>query len=139
MRAPRPLAAAAIAAAASAASIPLWAGTADAGEDPDEVLQSTKVVNVNGVNCEIQLYAQRYTVDVYATTNVVTNAEQCRTGQVTVHVVFRTESGDTVTSLSGGVGPSAFAGGTPAVDLVRSRHIVNFANGTAVDFTMNSK
>jgi hypothetical protein len=37
----RPLAAAAIAAAVSAASLPLWASTAGAGSDPDESNMTT--------------------------------------------------------------------------------------------------
>jgi hypothetical protein len=134
----RPLTALAVA-AASAASLSLWAAPAGAGADPDEELQSTKFVDVGGVACEIRLYAQRYTTDVYATTQVVTTADQCRTGQVSVIVTFRTQHGDTVNSLSGGTGPTAFAAGSPAVDLVGSRHIVNFANGTNVEYTMTSK
>jgi hypothetical protein len=135
---PRLLAAAAIA-AVSAASLPLWASAAGAGEDPDEQVQGTRTVNVNGVDCQIQLYAQRYVQGVYATTSVVTQADACRTDQVNVSVVFRTPSGDTVSSSSGDVGPSAIVGATPADDLVRSTHTVNFVNGPLVTYTLSSK
>jgi hypothetical protein len=135
----RPLAMAAAAAAVTAASLPLWASTASAGEDPDEQLQGTRTVNVNGVNCQIQLYSQRYVSDVFATTAVVTTADQCRTDQVNASVTFRTQQGDTVSATSGDVGPSAVVAASPAVDLVRSTHMVTFANGTHVSYTLNSK
>jgi hypothetical protein len=58
---------------------------------------------------------------------------------VNVSVVFRTQSGDTVTALSGDRGPSAIAAASPAVDLVRSTHMVNFVNGPSVSYTLTSK
>jgi hypothetical protein len=120
---PRPLAAAAIAAAVSAASLPLWASTASAGSEPDESQQSVRTVNVGGVDCQVRLVSYRYGSGVYGSTEVITTADQCRTQQVYVNVEFR----------------SASVAGGGATDLIRTFHGVNFLGGTSASFTMSSK
>ena len=136
---PRPLAAAAIAAAVSAASIPLWASTASAGSEPDESQQSVRTVNVGGVDCQVRLVSYRYGSGVYGSTEVITTADQCRTQQVYVNVEFRSASGDTVSASSDDEGPLADVAGGGATDLIRTFHGVNFLGGTSASFTMSSK
>ena len=136
---PRPLAIAAAAAAVTAASLPLWASTAGAGGELDEQNQSTRTVTVNGVACQVRLYSQRYLTDVYASTEVITTADQCRTNQVNVVAVFTTEHGDTVSAAAGEAGPAADVAGSGAADLVRSNHFVTFVDGTSVSYTLSSK
>ena len=136
---PRPLAMAATAAALTAASIPLWASTAGAGGTPDEQHQSTKTVNVNGVDCQVVLYAERYIDMVYASTDVITTAEQCSAIRVGVSAVFTTPSGDTVSAAASREDQDVDVNGSGAADLVRTTHTVGFVNGPSVSYTMASK
>ena len=135
----RPLAVAATAAAVTAASMPLWASPAGAGGTPDEQHQSTKTVNVNGVDCQIVIYSERYIDMVYASTDVLTTAEQCRATRVSVSAVFTTPSGDTVSAASGAEEQGVDVNGSGAADLVRTTHVVGFVNGPSVSYTMASK
>ena len=136
---PRPLAMAATAAAVTAASLPLWASTAGAGGTPDEQHQSTKTVNVNGVDCQIVLYSERYIDMVYASTDVITTADQCRAIRVSVGAVFTTPSGDTASAAAGAEDQGVDVNGGGAADLVRTTHTVGFVNGPSVSYTMASK
>jgi hypothetical protein len=136
---PRPLAAAAIAAAVSVASVPLWASTASAGSPPDEFNQSIRTVDVGGVDCQVRLVSSRYGSGVYGSTEVITTADQCRTQALFVNVEFRSVSGDTVSASSDDEGPVADVAGGGATDLIRTYHGVNFLSGTSASFTMSSK
>ena len=139
MRRPRPLAIAATAAAVTAASMPLWASTAGAGGTPDEQQQSIKTVNVNGVACQIALYSERYIEYVYASTDVITTADQCQAIRVGVSAVFTTPSGDTASAAATVEDQGVDVSGSGAADLVRTTHSVSFVNGPSVDYTMASK
>jgi hypothetical protein len=136
----RPLTIAAATAAVTAASLPLWASTAAAGDSPDESHQSVKTVSVNGVDCQVGLYSARFGTSVQAQTRVLTTAEQCQTFRVSVAAIFRTAHGDTVSAASDDVGPNANVAGGGAVDLLRTEHIVVFNAGpTSATWTMQSK
>ena len=135
----RPLAMAAAAAAVTAASLPLWASTAGAGGTPDEQHQSTKTVNVDGVDCQIVLYAERYIDMVYASTDVITTADQCQAIRVGVSAVFTTPHGDTASAAATIEEQGVDVSGSGAADLVRSVHTVGFVNGPSVSYTMASK
>ncbi len=136
---PRPFAMAATAAAVTAASLPLWASTAAAGDEPDEVQQRTRTVQVGDVACEVRLHSYRYTTSVYGSTEVVTDAEQCRTTQVFVNAEFLSRRGDTVAASTATTGPLAEVAGGGATDLLRTYHGVTFAAGPSAYFTMESK
>jgi hypothetical protein len=136
---PRSLTIAAATAAVTAASLPLWAATAGAGGEYDEYHLSTRTVAVDGVNCQIRLASSRYANSVYARTEVLTPAEQCRTTQVFVNAEFLSDHGDTVSASSDSPGPVDDVAGGGARDLVRTYHGGTFAAGPSFYFTMSSK
>jgi len=127
------------AAAVTAASLPLWASTAGAGGTPDEQFQSTKTVNVDGVDCQIVIYAERYIDMVYASTDVITAAEQCSAIRVGVSAEFTTPSGDPVSAAATREDQDVDVNGSGAADLVRSTHTVGFVNGPTVTYRLGSK
>src|SRR5215217_1400100 len=61
-------------AAVAAASIPLWASAAGAGESYDEFNHTKKTVTVSGVACEIAITSYRQGTTVYASTYMQTPA-----------------------------------------------------------------
>jgi hypothetical protein len=140
MRAPhRPLKVAAAAAALTAASLPLWASPAGAGDSPDESHTTVKTVTVNGVACQVRLSSDRFGDHVDGFTLVITTADACATQRINVGVEFKTPHGDTAGAATDGSGSRAAVAGSGAVDLLRSTHIVVFSDGTSGSWTMESK
>ena len=140
MRAPhRPLKVVAAAAAVTAASLPLWASPAGAGDSPDESHTTVKTVTVNGVACQVRLSSDRFGDHVDGFTLVITTADACATQRINVGVEFMTAHGDTAGAATDGSGARAAVAGSGAVDLLRSTHIVVFSDGTSGSWTMQSK
>ena len=128
-----------VAAALTAASLPLWASPAGAGDSPDEFHTTVKTVMVNGVACQVRLTSDRFRDHVDGFTLVITDAAACATQRINVGVEFTTPHGDTAFAATDGSGSRAAVAGGGAVDLVRSTHIVVFSDGTSGSWTMESK
>jgi len=126
-------------AAVAAASIPLWASAAGAGESYDEFNHTKKTVTVSGVACEIAITSYRQGTTVYASTYMQTPAPECATYRVDASLEFLTEHGDIASASSLDDGPGSVVSGGAAVDLVRSSHTVTFASGPTVTYTLTSK
>ena len=135
----RPVKIAAAAAAMTAASLPLWASPAGAGDSPDESHTQVKTVTVNGVACQVRLSSARFGDSVQGFTQVITTADPCSTRRVNVSVIFRTPHGDIAGAGTDGANGTASVAGSGAVDLLRSEHIVVFVDGSSATWTMQSK
>ena len=135
----RPVKIAAAAAAMTAASLPLWASPAGAGDSPDESHTTVKTVTVNGVACQVRLSSDRFGDHVDGFTQVITAADPCATQRINVGVEFTTPHGDTAGAATDGSGSRAAVAGSGAVDLLRSTHIVVFSDGTSASWTLQSK
>jgi hypothetical protein len=132
----RPLAAAVVA----AASVPLWASPAGAGESYDEFNHTETTVGVGATSCDINVTSYRQGTRVYASTYMQTPSAGCATNRVVATLRFVTEHGDTVTATALDDGPISTAVADGAVDLVRSTHEVTFTStGSTVTLTLNSK
>jgi hypothetical protein len=132
----RPVAAAAVLAAAS---LPLWPSAVGAGESYDEFNHAEHPFNTPGGTCKLLITSFRQGATVRAETYVETISGTCSTTRVSAGLVFLTEHGDTVSASSADDGPGSAVGAGGAVDLVRSDHGVTFTGGPSVSYTLTSK